>query len=164
MARDAVNAILGSEAKTHPSGTADLPLAGAAAGSGLDALVARLATDAGIGVEAARSLVDRHGTEAEEVLALGRSHDLVRPLVGGHPFLEAEIAWAAEHEMALSLDDLLARRTRLAPVLPDRGESIAPRVAAIAGHVLGWDAARRAAEVAAYLEGAHREYDVPPPA
>ncbi len=163
MARDAVNAILGSEAKTRPSGTADLPIIGAAARSGLDALVARLTVEAGIGDAAARSLVDRHGTEAEEVLALGRSHDLVRPLVDGHPFLEAEIAWAAEHELALSLDDLLARRTRLAPVLRDRGESIAPRVAAIAGHVLGWDAARQAAEVAAYLEGAHREYDVPPP-
>jgi glycerol-3-phosphate dehydrogenase len=164
MARDAVNAILGSEAKTRPSGTADLPIIGAAAGSGLDALVTRLTVEAGIGEGASRSLVDRHGTEAEEVLALGRSHDLVRPLVDGHPFLEAEIAWAAEHELALSLDDLLASRTRLAPVLRDRGEAIAPRVAAIAGHVLGWDAARQAAEVAVYLEGAHREYDVPPPA
>jgi len=108
--------------------------------------------------------VDRHGTEAADVLALGREHDLVRPLVDGHPYLEAEVAWAAEREMALSLDDLLARRIRLAPALGDRGESIAPRVAAIAGHVLGWAAARQAAEVAAYLEGAHREFDVPPPA
>jgi len=164
MARDAVNAILGDEAKARPSGTADLPLVGAAARSGLDALAARLAIGAGIGEEAARSLLGRHGTDAEDVLAIGRTHDLVRPLVDGHPFLEAEIAWAAEHELALSLDDLLARRIRLAPVLRDRGESIAPRVAAIAGHVLGWDAARQATEVAAYLAGAHREYDVPPPA
>ena len=164
MARDAVGAILGDEARTRPSGTANLPIIGAAARSGLDALAARLATEAGIGEEAARSLVDRHGTEAADVLALGREHDLVRPLVDGHPYLEAEVAWAAEREMALSLDDLLARRIRLAPALGDRGESIAPRVAAIAGHVLGWAAARQAAEVAAYLEGAYREFDVPPPA
>jgi glycerol-3-phosphate dehydrogenase len=162
MARDAVNAILGAEAKARPSGTANLPIIGAAARSGLDALTARLA--AGMGEEAARSLVDRHGTDAEDVMVLGREHDLVRPLVDGHPYLEAEIAWAAERELALSLDDLLARRLRLAPVLRDRGASIAPRVAAIAGHVLGWDAARQAAEVASYLEGARREYDVPPPA
>ena len=77
---------------------------------------------------------------------------------------KARKAPAAEREMALSLDDLLARRIRLASALRDRGESIAPRVATIAGHVLGWDAARQAAEVAAYLEGAHREFDVPPPA
>ena len=174
MARDAVGAVLGDGARGRPSGTANLPIIGAAARSGLDALIARLATEAGpgeaageaaaLGEEAARSLVDRHGTDAADVLALGREHDLVRPLVGGHPYLEAEIAWAAEHEMALSLDDLLARRIRLAPVLRDRGQSIAPRVAAIAGHVLGWDAARQAAEVSRYLEGAHREFDVPPPA
>ncbi len=168
MARDAVDAILGDGAKARPSGTANLPIIGAAARSGLDALVARLATGtgdgAGIGEEAARSLVDRHGTDAEDVLALGREHDLVRPLVDGHPYLEAEVAWAAERELALSLDDLLARRIRLAPALRDRGASIAPRAAAIAGHVLGWDAARQAAEVVSYLEGARREYDVPPPA
>jgi glycerol-3-phosphate dehydrogenase len=164
MARDAVDAILGAEAKGRPSGTANLPIIGAASRTALDALVARLATEAGVGVEAARSLVDRHGTDAADVIALGREHDLVRPLVDGHPFLEAEVAWAAEREMALSLDDLMARRIRLAPVLRDRGESIAPRVAAIAGHVLGWGPTRQAAEVAAYLDGAHREYDVPPPA
>ncbi len=162
MARDAVDAVLGDQARDRPSGTGNLPIRGAAARSGLDALGARLATEPGIDDEAARSLVDRHGTDALDVLKLGREHDLVRPLVDGHPFLEAEIAWAAEQEMALSLDDLLARRVRLAPVLRDRGAAITRRVAAIAGHVLGWDATRQAAEVTAYLEGARREYDLPP--
>ena len=111
---------------------------------------------------AATSLVDRHGTDAPEVLALGRERDLVRPLVPGHPFLEAEIAWAVDQELALSLDDLLARRLRLAPVLRDRGEAVAPRVAEIAGGILGWGADRQAREVAAYLEGARREFAVPP--
>ncbi len=164
MARDAVDAVLGDAAKGRPSGTANLPIIGAASRTALDALTARLATEPGIGEEAARALVDRHGTDAADVIALGREHDLVRPLVDGHPYLEAEVAWAAEREMALSLDDLLARRIRLAAELRDRGESIAPRVAAIAGHVLGWDTARQATEMSSYLEGAHREYDVPPPA
>ena len=64
----------------------------------------------------------------------------------------------------MSLDDVLARRIRLAPELRDRGAAIAPRVAGVLGEVLGWDATRCAAEVAGYLEGAHREFDVPPPA
>jgi glycerol-3-phosphate dehydrogenase len=161
MAADAVDAVLGDDAKSRPTGTAELPITGSAARSELDALAARLATEQAIGEEAARSLVDRHGTESADVIALGREHDLLRPLVDGHPFLEAEVAWAADRELAISLDDILARRIRLAPALPDRGASIAPRVAAIAGHVLGWDEARRAEEAAAYLEGAHREYDVP---
>jgi glycerol-3-phosphate dehydrogenase len=117
-----------------------------------------------VGPDAARSLVDRHGTAATDVLAMGRDRDLVRPLVDGHPFLEAEVAWAAERELAMSLDDVLARRMRLAMTLRDRGAMIAPRVAAIVGDVLGWDEERRAAEVGRYLLGARREFDVPPPA
>jgi len=162
MAEDSIDAILGTAARTRPSITAELPIIGAAPRAGLDALAARLAKEWGITPEAAASLVDRHGTESTGVLELGRRHDLVRPLVDGFPYLEAEVAWAAEQELALSLDDILARRIRLAPELRDRGESIAPRVAAIAGHVLGWDEERRAMEAATFLAGAHHEFDVPP--
>jgi len=161
MARDAIDAVLGDEAKERPSATAELPIIGAAPRPELDSLAVRLAREPGMDVAAAQSLVDRHGTEAEDVIALGRERDLIRPLAAGQPMLEAEVAWAAEHELAMSLDDILARRVRLAMTLRDRGESIAPRVAAIAGDVLGWDSSRQAAEAARYLEGAHREYDVP---
>jgi glycerol-3-phosphate dehydrogenase len=165
MARDAIDAVLGRAAsRIRPSVTADLPIIGAAPRPRLDALAASLAEDWGIGGGAAASLMDRHGTEAPEVLALGRVHDLVRPLAAGRPFLEAEVAWAAEREMALSPDDILARRIRLGPALRDRGQAVAPRVAEIMSMVLGWDAGRQGAEVAAYLAGAHREFDVPPPA
>jgi glycerol-3-phosphate dehydrogenase len=161
MARDAMDAVLGADAKERPSGSDELPIIGAAPRAELDALAGRLAREPGMDVDMAQSLVDRHGTEAEDVIARGRPRDPVRPLVAGQPMLEAEVAWAAERELAMSLDDVLARRMRLAMTLRDRGASIAPRVAAIVGDVLGWDAARQAAEVARYLEGAHREYDVP---
>jgi glycerol-3-phosphate dehydrogenase len=164
MAEDAVNAVLGSAAGKRPSATAELPIQGAAARADLDALAARLMTTGGLGEDVARSLVDRHGTEASDIVELGRALDLARPLLAGFPFLEAEVAWAVEHELAMTLDDVFARRIRLAPEVRDRGASIAPRVAGIMGAILGWDEARRAAEVASYLEGAHREFDVPPAA
>jgi len=164
MAADAVDAVLGASAQGRPTGTAELPIQGAAARADLDALAARLATSDGVGADAARSLVERHGTDAQAVVELGQARDLARPLVDGFPFLEAEVAWAAENELAMTLDDMLARRIRLAPEIRDRGAAIAPRVAAIMGTILGWDEPRRAAEVAAYLEGAHREFDVPPAA
>jgi glycerol-3-phosphate dehydrogenase len=164
MARDAVDAVLGRAARTRPSATEEMPLAGAAPRAELDALAARLASEPDLDAATATSLVDRHGTQAPDVLALGRQRDLVRLLVPGHPFLEAEIAWAVDRELALSLDDLLARRLRLAPVLRDRGEAVAPRVAEIAGGFIGWDTDRQAREVATYLEGARREFRVPPPA
>ena len=163
MARDAVDATLGTEeARRRPSRTRQLPIHGAAPRAALDALAARLATgDEALPADVATSLVDRHGTDAEAVLAYGMEHDLVRMLVAGAPYLEAEIAWAADRELAHSLDDLLARRIRLVHTLPDRGASIAVRVAQIAGHVLGWDADRQGAEVATYLASARREYGIP---
>jgi glycerol-3-phosphate dehydrogenase len=164
MARDAVDAVLGAGARHRPSTTGELPIVGAAPRPELDAMAARLARDEGLDPEVTASLVARHGTHAPDVLTLGRELDLLRPLLPGYPFLEAELAWAVERELALSLDDLLARRLRLAQELRDRGEAIAPRVAAIAGAALGWDAARQRAEVTGYLVQAHREYDVPAPA
>jgi glycerol-3-phosphate dehydrogenase len=159
MAEDAVGVALGDGAPG--SRTATLALAGAASRADLDRLAGRLATESGLGREVTDQLVDRHGTEAEAVLALGRELDLVRPLGPGIPQLEAEVAWAARAELARSLDDVLARRMRLAMLLPDRGAAIAARVDEIAGAELGWDPAGRDARVDAYLAGARTEYDLP---
>jgi glycerol-3-phosphate dehydrogenase len=92
---------------------------------------------------------------------LGLAEDLMRPLAADVSHLEAEVAWAVREEMALSLDDVLSRRMRLSMARRDRCASLAPRVAAIMGAELGWDATRQSAEVEAFLESAHREYDVP---
>jgi len=162
MARDAVDAALGpEEAKTRPSATADLPLVGAASRSVLANLADRISKDTGLTNDQAMRLTQRHGTEAMAVVELGRRRDLLRPLVEDRPFLEAEVVWAAHREMALTLDDVLARRFRLAMELRDRGATIAPRVAELLGGELGWDEARRAVEVETYLRGARLEYGVP---
>jgi glycerol-3-phosphate dehydrogenase len=161
MGRDAVDAVLGREAaRARPSATAELRLVGAADRPELDRLAADLGR-AGFEPDVAARLVDRHGTEAEKVVGLGLAQGLGGRLGPGVDAVEAEVAWAVRREFALSVDDVLARRTRLAQELPDRGAAIAPRVAAILGTALGWDADRQAAEVAAYLEGAERQYGVP---
>ncbi|MFN8621879.1 MAG: glycerol-3-phosphate dehydrogenase/oxidase [Chloroflexota bacterium] len=159
MAEDAVEVALGEGAPA--SRTTTLPLAGAAPRADLGRLADRLARETGLGRAITTQLVDRHGTEASDVLALGRELDLVRPLGPGIPQLEAEVAWAARAELARSLDDILARRMRLAMLLPDRGASIAARVDEIAGAELGWDPAGRDVRVGAYLDGARAEYDLP---
>ncbi|HYM84960.1 MAG TPA: glycerol-3-phosphate dehydrogenase C-terminal domain-containing protein, partial [Candidatus Dormibacteraeota bacterium] len=164
MARDAVAAALGDEAGRRPSTTAAMPIRGAAARADLDALAARLEREHAIPHRIAARLVDRHGTEAEAVATLGGAENLLRPLGDGLAQLEAEVVWAAREELALSLDDVLARRMRLAAELPDRGQAVAPRVAELLGRELGWDRERQALEVERYLAGAHAEYDVPLPA
>jgi glycerol-3-phosphate dehydrogenase len=165
MAKDVVDAAVGrGMAASRPSETADLPLLGAAPRPALDQLAVRLALEPGLDGATARALVDRHGTEATDVLALGRELNLVRRLGPEVDQLEAEVIWAARRELAASLDDVLARRMRLAQVLPDRGESMSATVAELLGGELGWDAPRQASEVARYLETARREYGVPWPA
>jgi glycerol-3-phosphate dehydrogenase len=168
MARDVIDAALGREAAAKmPSRTEEWRLAGAAEPPQLDRIVAELASIpavAQVHPAAAARLVARHGTDAPGVVALGGDLDLVRPLVPGRPFIEAEVAWAVRHELALSLDDVLSRRLRLAMELADRGAAIAPRVAAIMGRELGWGESRQALEVETFLALATREYSVPPPA
>jgi glycerol-3-phosphate dehydrogenase len=167
MARDVVDAVLGHEAaRDRPSQTADRRLVGAADLPALDRLTGELATIAALTAVSDATparLVARHGTEAPGVVGLGSELGLLRPLVEGRPFLEAEVPWAARHELAMTLDDVLARRTRLAQELPDRGAAIAPRVADLLGAELGWGETRRAREVEAYLTLARREYSVVAP-
>jgi glycerol-3-phosphate dehydrogenase len=168
MARDVVDAALGPEvARQRPSSTAEHRLIGAADRPELDRLAAELATVPEIAAahpEAAERLVSRHGTQAPAVVAVGAELDLLRPLVAGRPFLEAEVAWAVRHELALSVDDVLSRRLRLSPELADRGAVVAPRVAAIMARELGWGPSREALETETYLTAARREYAVAPPA
>jgi len=167
MARDVIDAVLGpAAARERPSDTAERRLIGAADTDALARIAGELSTIAtvrDVGAETSARLVARHGTEAPAVVALGAELDLIRPLVPGRFFLEAEVAWAVRNELAESLDDVLARRTRLAQELPDRGAAIAPRVAAIMGADLDWGDARQALEVDAYLAFARREFSVAGP-
>jgi len=174
MARDVVDVSLGrTEARRRRSGTADLPLVGAAQRTELDQIAASLErplrdaaamrgeTRATWPARVARRLADRYGREAPDVLGLARELNLAMPLGERIDHLQAEVAWAARNELALSIDDVLARRMRLAQELPDRGAAIAPLVASVLGAELGWDKRRQATEVRRYLEIARREYGVP---
>lgn len=162
MARDTIDAVLGrDEARRRPSGTAELALVGAAPLETLATLATSIARETGLADRVARRLVDRHGTRAADVVALGRELDLLRPLAPDVDHLEAEVAWAARDELAGSLDDVLARRTRLAQERADHGGAVAPRVAAILGAELGWDAPMQTAEINRYAASAAVEYAVP---
>ena len=147
MARDVIDAVLGREgAERLPERDRRAAARRRGRSRRLDRIVAEIASVPAVAAahpEAAARLVARHGTEAPGVVALGGELDLLRPLVPGRPFLEAEVAWAVRHELALSVDDVLSRRLRLSPELADRGAAVAPRVAAIMAGELGWDEARR---------------------
>ena len=168
MARDVMDAALGRvAARSRPSGTADLRVVGAADEAARLRIAGELATIDSIAdahPEAATRLTARHGTEAPAITALGAELDLLRPLVPGRPFLEAEVAWAVRHELALSVDDVLSRRLRLSPELGEHREAVASRVAELMSRELGWTPIDCERERDAYLDSAAREYGVPPKA
>ncbi len=60
------------------------------------------------------------------------------------------MVYAASHEGALHLDDILARRTRISIETWDRGYAAAAEVADLVAHVLGWDRAAIDREVDHY--------------
>ncbi len=155
IAADVVDAALGERAARLRSATHDLVLVGG------DASPAP--TDAASGLDSAvvAALLGRYGSETGDVLAMGTERGLLGRLHPDADYLEAEVAWAVERELALSLDDILARRLRLAIETADHGASVATRVAAIVGPALGWDDERLATEVAAYTASSAREYGVP---
>ena len=57
----------------------------------------------------------------------------------GSPTCAAEAVYAARHEMALTLDDVLSRRTRARLLARDASVAAAPAVARLLAAELGWD-------------------------
>jgi glycerol-3-phosphate dehydrogenase len=78
-------------------------------------LTARLGlVGTGPAVDAPERVVRRYGSEAAAVTAMADGRpELLEPLAAGVGVCGAELRFALAHELALTLDDLLERRTRL---------------------------------------------------
>ena len=92
-----------------------------------------------------------YGTEASRVRALADGQPELSGLLHPRlPYLRAEVAWGARHEMARTVEDVLARRTR-ALLLDARASSeCAPQVAQLLARELGRDEAWQRQQVASY--------------
>jgi len=95
----------------------------------------------------------KQGTEALEVLALVDADpslgERLDPVI---PHIKAQVRFAAESEMARSVDDFLVRRTEIYYTSADQGLGVADEVARIMGGVLGWSAEEGKRQVEAYKE------------
>ena len=134
-----------------PSRTHQVPLVGAAGYAQRWDSRERLASASGLPASQVERLLGRYGSCIDDLLALiaGRP-ELAQPVSGPGGYLAAEIVYACTHEGAVRLDDVLARRTRIAIESRDRGLAAAPRVAALMAAELGWDGERASREVAQY--------------
>jgi glycerol-3-phosphate dehydrogenase len=153
MARDVIDAVAPAIGRAVPGSVTDqVPLLGADGLAAVQPAAGRLAEDHGVTRAAVEHLLSRYGTLAAEVLGLVRANpELARPLVQGHPYLRAEVAYAVTHEDALHVEDVLLRRTRLFIESAGSGTAAAAEVSAIMGRLLGWSRRRRAAETRRYL-------------
>ncbi|AMY07953.1 Aerobic glycerol-3-phosphate dehydrogenase [Luteitalea pratensis] len=92
-----------------------------------------------------------YGSDALAIQELVReTPSLGTPLHADLPYTGAEVVWATRHEMARTVEDVLARRTRALFLNARAAVAMAPDVARLMAGELGWDAAWQAAEVAAF--------------
>ena len=150
MAADEV--VRGLDGRVPRSCTERIPLLGA---EGYDAAWNarhRTATHYGIHVAWVEHLLHRYGSLATEVLDLCAADPvLAEALSGAEDYLAAEVVYAASHEGARHLDDVLTRRTRILIETWDRGVSAASGAAALMATVLGWSHEQEAWEIEHYL-------------
>jgi glycerol-3-phosphate dehydrogenase len=166
MAADAVDAAVHGLDRGLPKSCTDtLPLLGADGYQALWNGRARLAAASGLHVARIEHLLGRYGSLAEEVLNLiEKDRSLAQPLEGAEDYLRAEVVYAASHEGAVHLDDVLARRTRVSFETFDRGVGSARPAAELMAGTLGWDGERVEREIAHYTAqiAAERESQLQP--
>ena len=159
MAKDVVDrAVIELRRLTQVSVTDKLPLVGADGYFALEQQKERIAQESGLAVETVIHLLNRHGSLISEILELIEDQPkLAHKLDAALPYIKAEIVYAASHEGARSVDDVISRRTRLSFEAVKHGVNLAEEVAALISPVLGWSAKERKESVAQYIELVDRE-------
>jgi glycerol-3-phosphate dehydrogenase len=155
MAKLAVDRLVERDGRQAPCRTHEIPL-----GEAIDP--ASLQVVEGVPEGSYPQLAGRYGHAAQKVLSTAAERgELAQPIVAGLPDLLAEAPFAARHEQARSVGDLLLRRTRLgllaAGDLVAQDGQVLTRVARAMGEELGWDTARIALEVERFREEANAE-------
>eukprot|EP00775_Hariotina_reticulata_P006063 gene6063-6301_t len=175
MAEDSVNTALatGKLQVTHQCVTSKLKLLGA---QGYHAnyhvevaqqASALLAGSPACSPSVARHLASAYGDLAPQVLQLAAAEKLGGLLVPGQPYLEAEVVHACRHEYCTTVEDFLARRTRLAFLDVAAAEAAIPRVAELMAAELRWGSYKKRCEVKnakVFLAGFKRPPVLPHPA
>jgi glycerol-3-phosphate dehydrogenase len=152
MAKDAVDeASRALDGRVPESITDDVPLVGANGFQAMWNQRQHLAAESGLHVARVEHLLRRQGTQVVDLLRLvTEDPSLGQPLAGTEDYLRAEVVYAASHEGARHVDDVLARRTRISIETWHRGLDSVEECARLMAGVLGWDEAQIAREVNFY--------------
>jgi glycerol-3-phosphate dehydrogenase len=108
-------------------------------------------------------LVRAYGSAWHQVWARTEGNaSLGERLVGGLPYVFAEVEHAVEAEFACSLADVLVRRLHVAFETRDHGMSVAPHVASLMAPLLGWTDRGATQAVAEYAAEVERIFAIEP--
>jgi glycerol-3-phosphate dehydrogenase len=159
MAKDVIDrAVIELRRLTKESVTEKLPLVGADGYFALEQQKDRIAQESGLDVATVTHLLNRHGSLISEILEIIEDQPkLAAKLDSDLPYIKAEIVYAASHEGARSVDDVISRRTRLSFEATNHGLYLADEVAALITPVLGWSAKERKESIADYAGLVERE-------
>jgi len=96
---------------------------------------------------------ENYGSDKAAIERLIAKNPALRtPLHPDYPHTEAEVIWAVRNEMALQVEDILARRCRLLVADARAALAAAPRVAALMAHELGYDKQWEQQQIAAFSQ------------
>ena len=152
MGKDAIDlAVHMLDRRVPGSVTHDTPLVGADGFRALWNARYRLAAQSDLHVVRIEHLLHRYGNEIHQLLEMMSARpELREPLPEADAYLAVEALYAASHEGALHVDDVLARRTRISIESWDRGVAASRPVARLMAEVLGWSDEDVDREVALY--------------
>ena len=119
----------------------------------------------GLPADVVAHLAGRFGGHAQAVAAIVRDRpELGERLVPGLPYLKAEAVYAVRYEMALTLEDVLSRRTRALLLDVAATAGAAPSVAELMAPELGWSEEERDRQVETFLALVERQRRAADPA
>lgn len=102
-------------------------------------------------------LLHSYGTDYERLLDLMREDESLRePLLPSSPNVAAEVVYAVRYELAMTIADVLTRRTRIAML--GSAMDCVHNVAALMARELGWDAQQRSQQLANFSAEYQHEY------
>lgn len=155
MAQDVVDQIDRREQRPRRHPTLKLRLLGSNGWAEARPILRERGNALGLAEDVIAHLGGAYGAESLDVLALVEEDiSLAVRLLPDLPYIAAEIVYVCQAEMALTLEDVLARRTHIALVDRLRGVAIAAEAARLMAPEHGWDEAEVARQVDRYLSSA----------
>jgi glycerol-3-phosphate dehydrogenase len=161
MAQDTVDVLSRRDATKPVHATESLPLHGSAGWGRVQLELARRGSELGLTTEITEHLGQRYGAEAQTILAMvTEDSSLGTQLIADLPYIKAEIVYAYRNEMALTPEDVLARRTSITLEDRQRGLGILEEVAALMANDLHWSTTQQQQLIAEYRDNIQQQIAV----